>query len=126
MHKNNDFSISNRIKSFGYAFAGIYILITSQHNTWIHICIAVLVVICGLLFQVNAIEWAILIFAIVIVLVSEALNTAIEFLCDLVSPDQHPLIKKSKDVAAGAVLISAFGAAIIGLIIFLPYIKAYL
>ena len=89
-------------------------------------CISVLVVVCGLFFQVNAIEWAILIFAIVIVLVSEALNTAIEFLCDLVSPNQHSLIKKSKDVAAGAVLISAIGAAIIGLIIFLPYINAYI
>lgn len=126
MHKNNNFSISKRIKSFSYAFAGIYILTTGQHNTWIHICISVLVIVCGLLFQVNTIEWAILIFAIIIVLVSEALNTAIEFLCDLVSPDQHPLIKKSKDVAAGAVLISAIGAAIIGLIIFLPYINAYL
>lgn len=79
----------------------------------------------GFLFQVTVIEWIMLIFAIAIVFIAEALNTAIELLCDFVSPDYQELIKKTKDVAAGAVLIAAMGAAIIGVIIFLPYLRTF-
>jgi diacylglycerol kinase (ATP) len=64
--------------------------------------------------------------AITGVWVVEALNTAFELLCDVASPEFHPLVKKSKDVAAGAVLLSAIGAATIGLVIFLPYVTPYL
>jgi len=115
------FSIRDRYKSFGYAFAGIYVLISSQHNAWIHVFMSVMVIVAGFLFQVTAIEWIMLIFAIVIVFIAEAMNTAIELLCDFVSPDRQELIRKTKDVAAGAVLLAAMGAASIGLIIFLPY-----
>lgn len=125
-HKVSTFSFAARIKSFRYAFAGIAVLIKSQHNTWIHLLATILVISCGLFFQIDSVEWCLVILAILAVWVSEALNTAIEFLCDAVSPAPHPLIQKSKDVAAGAVLISAIGAVIIGLIVFLPYLKTYL
>lgn len=121
MNKTPAFSLTARVKSFRYAFAGIAVLIKSQHNVWIHTLATILVIGCGVFFQINPVEWCLIILAILAVLVSEALNTAIEFLCNVSSPAQHPLIKKTKDVAAGAVLISAIGAAIIGSIIFLPY-----
>ena len=79
----------------------------------------------GLFFSVSTIEWCLLILAIAMVLCAEGMNTAIEFLTDLASPNFHELAGKTKDVAAGAVLISAIGAAIIGFIIFLPKIWAY-
>jgi len=79
----------------------------------------------GFLFQVTAVEWMLLVFAITIVFIAEALNTAIELLCDFISPDYQELIKKTKDVAAGAVLIAAIGAAVTGLIIFLPYLRVF-
>lgn len=119
--KTQIFSIRDRYKSFGYALAGISVLISSQHNAWIHAFISLMVIVAGFLFRVTAIEWIMLIFAIVMVLIAEALNTAIELLCDFVSPDRQELIRKTKDVAAGAVLLAATGAAIIGLIIFQPY-----
>jgi diacylglycerol kinase (ATP) len=126
LNKISSFSFAARIRSFSYAFTGIAILIKSQHNTWIHLLATTLAISCGLFFQIDSIEWCLVILAILAVFVSEALNTAIEFLCNAVSSAPHPLIQKSKDVAAGAVLISAIGAIIIGLIIFLPYFKAYL
>lgn len=82
-----------------------------------------MVVIAGWLLGINSLEWCLLTLSIVIVWVSEALNTAFEFLCDVASPEFHPLVKKSKDVAAGAVLVSAVGAMVIGLIIFIPYVE---
>lgn len=110
-----------RIKSFGYAFKGIATLVVSQPNAWIHALATVTVVILGLLFQVSATEWCFLLLAMALVWVAEGLNTALEFLTDLVSPDYHPLAGKAKDVAAGAVLIAAILAAAIGGIIFVPY-----
>ncbi|MET1255841.1 diacylglycerol kinase family protein [Aliikangiella maris] len=118
------FSLIARLKSFRYALAGIGELLKSQHNAWVHLGVTVGVVVAAFYFRINQIEWCIVIFAIVIVWVAEALNTALEFLCDHVSSEFHPLIKKSKDVAAGAVLLSAIGAVVIGVIIFGPYIKS--
>ena len=76
----------------------------------------------GLFFCVSPSEWCLLVLAIISVWTAEALNTAFEFLADVASPEFHPLVKKSKDVAAGAVLISAIGAVIIGLLIFVPHL----
>lgn len=121
LNKTAPFSFIARIKSFRYAFAGITVLIKTQHNARIHLIATTLVIGGGLFFQINYIEWCLIILAIMAVWISEALNTAIEFLCDIASPTAHPLIKKSKDLAAGAVLISAAGAMIIGLIVFMPY-----
>jgi diacylglycerol kinase (ATP) len=105
-----------------HAIEGIIEMVKGQHNAWIHVIATICVIVAAIYFQVTKIEWCILILAIVSVWVAEALNTAFEFLCDVASPEFHPLVKKSKDVAAGAVLLSAIGAAIIGSIVFFPYI----
>lgn len=75
---------------------------------------------------VSRLEWVCLILAIVSVWSAEALNTAIEFLCDVASPEFHPLVEKAKDVGAGAVLLCAIGAAVLGLLVFVPHVMAAL
>jgi len=114
------FSISGRIRSIGFALEGIAVLLRSQHNAWIHLCATILVIVAAAALGVDAREWLALVVAITMVWVAEAFNTALEFVCDVVSPDFHPLIKKAKDVSAGAVLFSACGAIVIGGIVFLP------
>ena len=84
-----------------------------------------IVLVVGLSLGVTRMEWCALLLAMMLVWIAEALNTALEFLCNLVSPDFHPLIKKSKDVAAASVLISAAGAVVIGVLIFLPYLLTW-
>ncbi len=113
--------LKSRIKSFVYAFKGIRSLLIKEHNAWIH-CIAImLVTICGFKFQITSTEWCVILLCFGLVLSAEAFNTAIERLVDLVSPDYHPIAGDVKDVAAGAVLICAIAAAIIGCIILIPY-----
>jgi len=109
-----------RIDSFKYAFKGIAILFKTQPNAKIHGLASILVFIAGLYFDITTSEWCFLVFAIAAVISAEAFNTALEFLTDLVSPDYHELAGKTKDVAAAGVLITAFGAAIIGFLIFGP------
>jgi diacylglycerol kinase (ATP) len=103
-------------------------MLASQHNAWIHAVATLVVVACAIAFGVGRFEWLVLILAIVSVWMAESLNTALEFLCDVASPEFHPLVEKAKDVAAGAVLISALGAAAAaaGLIVFAPYVAAAL
>ena len=113
-----------RIKSFGYAFKGIATLFTSQPNARIHAAVLSLVILAGFYFQIERSEWLMIVLISALVLSAEAMNTAVEFVVDLVSPHYHPLAGKAKDVAAAAVLLAAFGAVVIGLIIFLPKIKA--
>ena len=113
--------LKKRINSFGYAFKGIASLLKREHNAWIH-CIAIIVVtLAGLHFGITRTEWCIVCLCFGMVLAAEGFNTAIERLVDLVSPDFHPVAGDVKDVAAGAVLICAIAAAIIGMIIFIPY-----
>lgn len=114
--------LENRIKSFGYAFKGIASLLKREHNAWIHCTAIVVVTIGGLYFGITATEWCIVVICFGIVLSAEGFNTAIERLVNLVSPDFHPIAGDVKDVAAGAVLICAIAAAIVGCIIFLPYL----
>jgi diacylglycerol kinase (ATP) len=109
-----------RIRSFGYAGKGIRIGFGTETNMKIHFIIAVLVIIAGLYFSISAYEWIACLLCIGLVLGMEMLNTAIESVVDLASPKLHPLAAKAKDVAAGAVLICAIIAVIIGLIIFVP------
>lgn len=120
------FSVSKRVRSFGYAFEGIVELLSEQHNAWIHLLATVVVIGAGLWFGVSATEWMFLVLAITVVWVAEALNTALELLCDVASPEFHPLVKRCKDVAAGAVLIAALGAAVIGATVLYPYFMALL
>jgi diacylglycerol kinase (ATP) len=115
--------IKNRINSVRYALNGIFLIITTQHNAWIHLSMTIFVAVLGFLLKVSAVEWMMLVLAVVSVWVAEGLNTAIEHLGDSVSHEKyHPLVGKSKDVAAGAVLISSIGAAVIGFIVFAPKI----
>ncbi|MEZ5572502.1 MAG: diacylglycerol kinase family protein [Halioglobus sp.] len=122
IESTDTFSFSGRIRSTVHALRGVFEMLKSQHNAWVHAFATVSVVAAGLLFGVDAAEWCFLILAIMGVWVAEGLNTAFEFLCDVAAPEFHPLVKKSKDVAAGAVLMSAVGAAIIGLIILGPHL----
>jgi diacylglycerol kinase (ATP) len=119
---NRQFSFTGRIRSFKYAFVGIWTMLKSQQNAWIHAFATVAVVLAGFVLGISPAEWCWLVLAIISVWMAEALNTAIEFLADVASPEFHPLVKKAKDVAAGAVLISAIGALIIGIIIIGPYV----
>tara|TARA_R110002072_G_scaffold43340_18_gene121885 strand:+ start:3076 stop:3459 length:384 start_codon:yes stop_codon:yes gene_type:complete len=123
MHSNSDtFSFSGRIRSGVHAVEGIIEMLRSQHNAWVHLAATVVVIAAGWLLGVSAVQWCFLILVMMAVWVAEALNTAFELLCDVASPEFHPLVKKSKDVAAGAVLLSAVGAASVGAIIFAPLI----
>ncbi|MBL0329435.1 MAG: diacylglycerol kinase family protein [Bacteroidetes bacterium] len=120
MKENKSFSIGDRLLSFGFAFQGLITFFKTQHNAWIHLLSAIVVIVLGFIYHVTAVEWCWLIVAIGFVFAAEMFNTAIEFLTDLVSPQFHPLAKKVKDVAAGAVLVAAIMAVAIGLIVFLP------
>ena len=111
-----------RIASFGYAIEGIVTLLRTQVNARIHLVAAVVVVTSAAYCGVTREEWALLIFAIALVWVAEALNTGIEFLADAAVPDPHSLIKHAKDVAAGGVLLASVAAAVIGALVFLPYV----
>ncbi|MBD3287318.1 diacylglycerol kinase family protein [candidate division KSB1 bacterium] len=111
-----------RIRSFKYAGTGIWSMLKSQHNAWIHAIASGVVIAAAFWFQVTTVEWCLLLLAIMAVWTAEGFNTALEFLADASTPDYHPLVGKAKDVAAGAVLISAIGSLIIGVIVFYPYL----
>jgi len=112
--------MNKRIESFKYAFRGIAMVLKSEKNMLIHVIISILVLICGILFQISTTEWMICLLCFGLVFSTEMMNTAIETLVDLVSPNHHKLAGKAKDIAAGAVLVAAIFAAITGLIIFIP------
>jgi diacylglycerol kinase (ATP) len=112
-------SISERVRSFRYAFRGIRLL-WAEPNARIHLAITAAVVVLGLWLRVSASGWGLLLLAIGMVLAAEAFNTAIENLADRVQPEQDPLIARTKDLAAGAVLITAVAAAGVGLLVLGP------
>lgn len=118
------FSMVARMRSFNHAFRGIGIIFKTQHNAWIHAVVAVIVVVLGIWLQISHLEWGLLILSIAAVLAAEGFNTALEIDIDLTSPDEHPYARDTKDVAAGAVLLTVCGAIIVGLIIFLPKVYA--
>jgi diacylglycerol kinase (ATP) len=120
------FRIRDRLRSFRYAAAGIHTMLVSQHNAWIHLCATVLVCAAGCAARLPRLAWCQLILAMMAVWTAEALNTALEFLADAATPQIHPLVKKAKDVAAAAVLISAVGAAIVGVLVFWPHVRPLL
>ncbi|KYH14385.1 diacylglycerol kinase family protein [Staphylococcus kloosii] len=107
---------------FKHAFAGLLTLLKKDHNFYIHIICALLVIVLSFILRLSAIEWIIIIIAIGIVLISEAINTAIEFVVDLVTDSYATYAKYAKDIAAFAVLIASIVALLLGLIIFIPHI----
>jgi len=120
------FSVAARVESFRYAFSGIASLLRSEHNAWIHGVATALAIALGLAFGISRHEWLGVVLAIALVWTAEAVNTAIEALCDAVSSDHDPRIKKAKDVGAGAVLLSALGALGVGFLVFVPHLLAWI
>jgi diacylglycerol kinase len=111
----------SRWSSLKVAFEGISSLLKTEKNTWIYIPISLIVIALGFYFQVSLPEWLSLIICIGLVWSFEAINTSLEALVDLSSPDIHPLAKIAKDCAAAGVLIAAFTSAVVGILVFLPY-----
>lgn len=111
------------IKSFGFAFYGLKDALTHEKNFQIQYVIALIIVGAGIYFSLNSTEWMILLICFAVVLSFEMINSAIEKLCNLVCAELNPIIKRVKDMCAGAVLLSAIITFIIGCIIFIPKIK---
>lgn len=123
MPASQPFTLSGRVRSFVCAGRGIGVMLRTQQNAWIHAVVTLVVVAAGFVFRVSAVDWCLLTLATMSVWTAEALNTAFEFLTDIASPSFHPLAERAKDVAAGAVLITACGAAVVGLIVFGPHLS---
>ena len=111
---------SSRIASFRYAFHGWHYALRTQQNIWIHIAVAIAVLILGLWLKLPARDWAVLVLTTAMVFTAEFLNTSIEAVVDLASPEIHPLAKIGKDVGAAAVLVVALAAILVGLLILGP------
>lgn len=115
--------LRRRILSFKYAFRGVQTLFFETPNALIHLILAILAVIMGILFNISQSEWLAIIVVIGLVFAMEAMNTAIETLSDYACKKEiHPAIKKVKDLAATSVLLAAIAALIVGIIVFLPKI----
>src|SRR3990172_2129360 len=111
---------ASRLASFRHAFSGWWYMLRTQRNVWIHATISTLVFLAGLWLGLNRTEWAIILLTIALVWMAEFVNTALEAVVDLASPDLHPLAKIGKDVGAAAVLVGSVGAVIVGLLILGP------
>lgn len=123
--KDKGFTWRSRMRSFGYAFEGIAAMLKTQHNAWLHLVASLLVCAAAAILGVSAADWRWLVAAITVVWAAEAMNTAVEYVCDVVSPEYAPAVKGAKDIAAGAVLITAAGAAAIGVLTLWPYVVAW-
>jgi len=110
------------IAGFKYAFNGLWYALRTQRNARVHVCIAILAILMGIVLHISTVEFALVFVAITGVFIAEMFNTVIELCIDLASPDYQPLAKIAKDVAAGAVLLSAMLSIVIGLFVFVPHI----
>jgi diacylglycerol kinase (ATP) len=113
-----DHPLAKRVHSFRVAFRGIALMLRSEFNARVHALATIFVIVAGFGLQIDRFEWLAVILAITAVWSTEAINTAIEALGDAVTRDDHPGIGRAKDLAAGAVLLSAMGAAVIAAIVF--------
>lgn len=120
MTEKRNSTLRNRLNSFTYAFNGLRLLFSEEPNSRIHLVCTILVVFAGFFFQISRFEWLAVIASIGFVIAVEIINSAIEALCNHITPELNPNIKKVKDLAAAAVLVSAITACVIGAIIFLP------
>jgi len=110
----------SRLHSIKFAIEGWWYVITTQKNTWVHAVVSFLVIALGFWLRLSLVDWAVIILTIAFVWVVEAINTALEVLIDLLSPEYSQLAKVSKDVSAAAVLIAAGASVVIGLLILGP------
>jgi diacylglycerol kinase (ATP) len=122
---NERFSIAARLRSFKFAISGLSFVLRSQHNAHVHIAISIAVVVAGFVFGLSKADWLAILIAMSIVWIAETFNTAVEFVCDVVSPEFNKNVAKAKDIAAGAVLISAVFAVIVGALVFIPYLASW-
>ena len=118
--------ILSRMRSFRYAFAGWWYVIRTQRNAWIHTVLSLAVLVLSAWLHLSLVEWAVIILTIAMVWTAEFLNTALEAVVDLASPERHDLAKIGKDVGAAAVLISAGASILVGLLILGPPLWEYL
>ena len=125
LNKNAGAWLNKRAASIAYAIEGLAFLFKTQANVKIHVTAIFIVLLLGVMTDLSGMEWCVIVIAIILVLSVEAVNTSIEVLADKVSPEQHPLIKHCKDTAAAAVLITAVGAIILAIIVFLPHWLAH-
>jgi diacylglycerol kinase len=116
----------SRLAAFSHAFAGWWYVIRTQRNAWIHTLASLTVVALGLWLELERLAWAILFLAIGLVWLAEFLNTALEAVVDLASPEHHPLARVGKDVGAAAVLIAAVTSLLVGLLVLGPPLWAKL
>lgn len=119
------YNFRKQIRSFGYAWKGIRCCVGKEQNLSFHLIATAVTVTSGFAVGITRTEWMMVILCIGVVIAAELFNTAIEKLVDLVSPERHPLAGQVKDIAAGAVLVCATATAIIGLIIFVPYLTRF-
>ncbi len=110
------------ITGFGHAFRGLWYALRTQRNARVHVSVAILAILLGIVLRISAVEFAMVFVAITGVFLAEMFNTVFELCVDLASPDYHPLAKIAKDVAAGAVLLSAMLSVVIGLFVFGPHL----
>ena len=108
------------MRSFKYARAGAEHVLATQRNIWIHLGVGGLVLLAAVALKLPALEMAVIILTVTVVITAETFNTALEALVDLVKPEDHPLAALVKNVAAGAVLAASVGAVLVGLLIFIP------
>jgi diacylglycerol kinase len=117
---------ASRLHAFRHAFAGWWYMLRTQRNAWIHAVVSTAAFALGLWLGLGRVEWAIIILTVALVWMAEFVNTALEAVVDLASPDLHPLAKVGKDVAAAAVLVAALAAVVVGLLIMGPPLWARL
>lgn len=122
MRQKEKFSIKKRLRSFRYAFAGLGVLFREEHNSWIHAVAASLAVISGFVFRIRPWEWIAVIIVIGMVFAAEIINSALERTADFVKEERDDRKRDIKDLGAAAVLVCAFAAAFVGIIVFLPKI----
>jgi diacylglycerol kinase (ATP) len=115
------FSIRARMASFKYALRGMLLIMKKEHNIWIQLILSAIAIVLGFIFHISKTDWLLVILCIGLVLSAEIINTAVEELIDLISPQKNDRVGIIKDIAAGAVLVAAIAAFIIGILVFLPY-----
>jgi diacylglycerol kinase (ATP) len=113
--------LKQRIQAFKVAFAGLFAGLRHETHMRLHAAAAIMVILLALNFSVTRLEWFVILICIALVISLELVNSALERLCDLVHPQQHPAVKHIKDLAAAAVLVAALASAVIGLLIFVPH-----
>ncbi|MDV6331313.1 diacylglycerol kinase family protein [Asticcacaulis sp. 201] len=121
-HKLTGFKLSIRLKSFTFAFSGLGFMLRTQHNAWLHAIASLIVLLTGFALHITISDWRWLIVAMAMVWAAETFNTAVEYICDIVSPEYSENVKRAKDIAAGAVLLCAFSAFLVGIFTLIPYI----